>query len=85
MVMIKNRFFDKSWGDRTSGKEAWSHFQVFDSGLTCGELLSGFFCMVRIGARAGWVKLPLRSKYKVTDVPHQGSQLEQICHHDYTH
>lgn len=45
--MIKNRFFDKSWGDRTSWEEAWFHSQVFNCRLTRWEtgfsLCGGFF------------------------------------------
>lgn len=55
--------------------------------LTRGEtgllFLSGFIVTVRTGTRAGWVKVLLR--YIEIEMPHQGSQLEQICHHDYTY
>lgn len=88
-MMIKNSFFDKSWGDRSSWEEAGFHSQVFDCRLTCWEtgffFLLGFFSTESIGIRAGWAKVLLRTKYIEIEMPCQGSQMEQKCHHDCTY
>ena len=57
---------------------------LFFGRLTRGEtglfFLSGFVVMLYTGTTAGWAKALLRSKYTEIELPHQGSQLEQICH-----
>ena len=88
-IMIKNRFFDKSWGDRTSWEEAWFHSQVFDCRLTRWEtgffFLLGFFFTEHLRTRAGWAKVLLRTKYTEIETPCQRLQMKQMCHHDYTY
>lgn len=89
-TMIKNSFFDKSWGGRTSREEAGFYSQVSDCRLTCWEmglffLLFFFFPMGCIGIRAGWAKGLLRTKYTEIERTCQRSQMKQMCHHDYTY
>ena len=87
--MIKNSFFDKSWGERTSWEEAGFHSQVFDCRLTHWEtgffFWLGFFSMERTGIRVGWAKVLLRIKYTEIEITCQRSQMEQMCRHDYTY